>query len=85
MQVIIGIIVHTSYNYVTGDAELDMYIRKNGDMLQETKHSSYYYGPSGYISDQGGRTIVSNNNNINYQLVLILILSDTSPGQGGNC
>merc|ERR1711892_1621336 len=35
-----------------------IYLRKNGQNIDESLHKSYYTGPSGEVGDQGGRTLV---------------------------
>merc|ERR1719477_198766 len=35
-----------------------IYLFKNGVSIQESKHYSYYGGPSGGVDEQGGRTII---------------------------
>ena len=41
-----------------GENDVSIYLRKNGVKLQETQHWSNYNGDSGYIRDQGGRTVL---------------------------
>jgi len=43
------------------DAEdhfVQIYLRKNGETIEESLHSSWYTGSSGWVTDQGGRTLV---------------------------
>jgi len=35
-----------------------IYLQKNGENIKESRHYSYYGGPSGVVRDQGGRTII---------------------------
>jgi len=35
-----------------------IYLQKNGESIEESRHYSQYNGPSGNVYDQGGRTIV---------------------------
>merc|ERR1719317_1500428 len=37
---------------------VQIYLQKNGETIHESLHYSQYNGPSGYVYDQGGRTIV---------------------------
>merc|ERR1711874_308204 len=41
-----------------GDYYVLIYLYKNGQMIYESEHVSYYSGPSGLVDDQGGRTLV---------------------------
>merc|ERR1711915_762580 len=41
-----------------GDPWLEIYLKKNGEIIQESEHWSYYSGSSGVVLDQGGRTII---------------------------
>merc|ERR1711892_472505 len=41
-----------------GDHSVVIYLRQNGQNIDESFHQSYYNGGSGYIHDQGGRTLV---------------------------
>jgi len=41
-----------------GDHLLGVYLRKNGKVMEESRHWSYYTGPSGHVKDQGGRTLI---------------------------
>merc|ERR1711942_547031 len=38
--------------------DVRIYLQKNGENIKESKHLSYYSGPSGRVGDQGGRTII---------------------------
>ena len=40
-----------------GDYGVDIYLRKNGDKIVDSRHRSYNTG-TGQVSDQGGRTLV---------------------------
>merc|ERR1711892_154200 len=40
------------------DSLVRIYLRQNGQKITESVHYSYYSGPSGYVRDQGGRTLV---------------------------
>merc|ERR1711892_805091 len=40
------------------DSQVIIYLRQNGQNIDESFHQSYYNGGSGYIHDQGGRTLV---------------------------
>ena len=51
--------VYNTDNYITGENMVVIYIRKNGSKISQSRHESYYGGPSGYAADNGGRTIVS--------------------------
>merc|ERR1712013_408918 len=44
--------------YLDSEEYVDIYLQKNGGTIQESHHHSSYRGPSGYVYDQGGRTIV---------------------------
>jgi len=50
--------------YWDTSAELDsgedvkIYLQKNGEIIEESEHYSSYTGPSGWVYDQGGRTII---------------------------
>jgi len=41
-----------------GDYYVDIYLRKNGESITESVHFSRYTGPSGFVTDQGGRTLL---------------------------
>ena len=41
-----------------GDHYVQIHLRKNGSMIQESRHVSYYTGSSGKTDDQGGRTLI---------------------------
>jgi len=41
----------------TGDPSIHINLRKNKDIIDETLHFSRYTGDSGYVYDQGGRTL----------------------------
>merc|ERR1711970_1576996 len=41
-----------------GQPIMHIYLRMNGAKIRESLHSSFYTGPSGYVRDQGGRTLV---------------------------
>merc|ERR1712037_725755 len=41
-----------------GDDAVSLYLYKNGQRIQESRHVSSYSGPSGLVADQGGRTLV---------------------------
>merc|ERR1712037_909589 len=41
-----------------GDLPVLIYLYKNGQRIQESRHVSSYSGPSGLVADQGGRTLV---------------------------
>ena len=41
-----------------GDHYVAVYLRKNGENIEESRHLSEYTGSSGYVGDQGGRTLV---------------------------
>merc|ERR1711936_378183 len=41
-----------------GDHAVGVYLRKNGDTITESLHESSYRGPSGGVTDQGGRTLL---------------------------
>merc|ERR1712037_915400 len=41
-----------------GDPSVHIYLYKNGQRIQESRHVSSYSGPSGLVADQGGRTLV---------------------------
>merc|ERR1711892_678799 len=41
-----------------GDADINIYLRKNGNNIVETEQISSYTGSSGHVEEQGGRTIV---------------------------
>ena len=41
-----------------GDSPVNIYLRKNGERIQESRHLSHYTGSTGRVSDQGGRTLV---------------------------
>merc|ERR1719500_190521 len=41
-----------------GDHDVDIYLYKNGQRIEESYHVSDYTGPSGRVADQGGRTLV---------------------------
>merc|ERR1711892_976926 len=40
------------------DSPVQIYLRQNGQTIDESLHHSYYTGPSGRLEDQGGRTLV---------------------------
>jgi len=40
-----------------GDHYTHIHLRKNGAIIDESRHSSYYTGTSGLVFDQGGRTM----------------------------
>merc|ERR1711892_1353286 len=40
------------------DSAVYIYLRQNGQNIDESKHVSWYNGPSGEVDDQGGRTLV---------------------------
>jgi len=42
----------------TGDPSIHINLRKNKNIIDETLHFSRYTGNSGYVYDQGGRTLV---------------------------
>merc|ERR1711915_802397 len=41
-----------------GDHGIEILLRKNMEIIEETKHWSFYNGPSGEVIDQGSRTII---------------------------
>merc|ERR1719419_72349 len=41
-----------------GNNPVSIYLKKNGEIIFESSHSSYYTGSSGHVTDQGGRTII---------------------------
>ena len=41
-----------------GDSGVFMHMRKNGASISDSEHWSIYSGPSGKMSEQGGRTII---------------------------
>merc|ERR1712215_222677 len=41
-----------------GDDPVTIFLRKNGEMIDESIYKSYYTGPSGFIRDQGSRTLL---------------------------
>merc|ERR1711915_1016136 len=41
-----------------GDHYVEIYLKKNGETIDESRHVSYYTGSSGDVSDQGGRTMI---------------------------
>merc|ERR1711970_1136144 len=41
-----------------GDQRVNIFLRQNGEIINESRHASHYFGPSGFITDQGGRTLV---------------------------
>merc|ERR1712037_714424 len=41
-----------------GDHYVALYLYKNGERIDESHHQSYNSGPSGFVYDQGGRTLV---------------------------
>jgi len=41
-----------------GDTSVDVYLRRNEEIIVESHHGSYYTGPSGGVDNQGGRTLV---------------------------
>ena len=40
-----------------GENYIVIFLRKNGEWIYESKHFSWYTGPSGQVHDQGGRTL----------------------------
>merc|ERR1711892_888855 len=40
------------------DSDVVIYLRQNGQKIDESQHESGYSGPSGRVHDQGGRTLV---------------------------
>merc|ERR1712013_483876 len=44
--------------YLDSGERVSIYVQKNGENIQEPKHYSRYTGPSGWVGDQGGRTII---------------------------
>merc|ERR1712013_319481 len=44
--------------YLDSGERVSIYVQKNGENIQESKHYSRYTGPSGWVGDQGGRTII---------------------------
>merc|ERR1719317_937789 len=43
---------------VKSETNSEIYLQKNGESLRESRTFSKYSGPSGYVLDQGGRTLV---------------------------
>merc|ERR1712013_441513 len=43
---------------VDGGEYVRIFLQKNGEYIEESKHLSSYTGPSGKVQDQGGRTIM---------------------------
>merc|ERR1719378_667877 len=41
-----------------GDQAVRIYLKKNGEKIEESEHYSIYTGSSGYVRDQGGRTMI---------------------------
>ena len=41
-----------------GDPSVLIYLRKNGEYIEESRHYSVYTGPSGFVDDVGGRTLI---------------------------
>jgi len=58
----------------TGEFAVTIYLRRNGEIVEESRHLSSYTGADGYVYDQGGRT-----------LVLYLGLGDTLSLYCGDC
>jgi len=42
----------------TGDSSVHIYLRKNGEVITESRHDSYYSGAGGEVREQGGRTLL---------------------------
>merc|ERR1711892_1068489 len=43
---------------VAGRNNVVIFLRQNGQNIEESEHYSHYTGPSGAVDDQGGRTLV---------------------------
>merc|ERR1719378_992558 len=41
-----------------GENWVDIYLKKNGEIIDESLHVSRYTGSSGWVDDQGGRTLI---------------------------
>merc|ERR1719167_232508 len=41
-----------------GEQLADIYLKKNGEIIEESWHASWYTGSSGKVIDQGGRTMI---------------------------
>merc|ERR1711970_1157642 len=41
-----------------GENAILVYLRRNAEIIEESRHYSMYVGDNGYIEDQGGRTLV---------------------------
>merc|ERR1719317_1703631 len=44
--------------YLLSGEYVYIYLQKNGGSIKESVHFSAYYGPSGFVYEQGGRTII---------------------------